>query len=131
MENVKIKLAVLWLVFFCCMITTPILELYIPGFVEDLIAGTIVGEKEVAAMIILTGILTVIPPLMAVLSITLKDKANRWTNIIVGIVWAFLSLVAIGEYLMMQNVAYSGLILIGIVELLVAALITWTAWKWK
>ena len=130
-EDVKIKLAVLWLIFFCSMIMTPILELYVPGFVEDIIAGTIIGEKEVTAMILLLAILTLIPLIMAILSITLKNKANRWTNIIMGIVWAFLSLIAIGEYLMIQNVVYSGLILVGVMEFVFAVFIVWTAYKWK
>ena len=130
-EDVKIKLAVLWLFFFCSMIIVPILELYIPGFIEDIIAGALGGEKEITGMILLIAILTLIPPLMAVLSVTLKDKVNRWTNIILGIVWAVLSLIAIGEYLMMQTAVYAGLILVGAMELTIAVFITWTAYKWK
>ena len=130
MENVKTKLAVLWLVFFCVMIQVPILELYLPGFIEDIIAGGLGGDKEITAMILLLAILTLIPPLMAALSITLKDSINRWANIILGIVWAALSLYAMSDYLMKQNATYAGLILLGIVEFVVAALIVWTAWKW-
>ena len=131
MEDVKIKLAVLWLVFFCSMVMVPILELYVPGYVEDIIAGAIGGETEVTVMILLLAILTLIPPLMAVLSVTLKDKVNRWVNIIMGIIWAILSLYAISENLMMQNAIYAGLILIGIVEFSITALIIWHAWKWE
>ena len=131
MEDVKIKLSVFWLVFFCSMIIVPVLELYVPGFVEDIIAGAFGGEKEVTGVILVMAILTLIPPLMAVLSVTLKDKASRWPNTIVGIVWAGLSLVAVGEYLMMQRAVYAGLVLVGIAEFMIALLITWTAWKWK
>ncbi len=34
----------LWLVFECGLIVTPILELYLPGFAEDLVAGLVGGS---------------------------------------------------------------------------------------
>jgi len=126
----KMKLAVLWLVFFCVMILTPTLELYLPGFIEDIIAGESEGEPITAGLILLLAIITLIPPVMAILSITLKDSINRWANIIVGIVFAGLVLVGTIEYLAKQDAYYAGLILIGIVEFVVAALIVWYAWKW-
>jgi O-antigen/teichoic acid export membrane protein len=130
MENVKTKMAVLWLVFFCAMVLIPTFELYLPGFIEDIIAGESGGEPITAEAILLLAIITLIPPVMAVLSITLKDSINRWANIIVGIVFAFLALVGLGEYLMKQDAYYAGLILVAIVEFVVAALIVWFAWKW-
>ena len=133
MENLalyKTKLAMLWLVFFCVMILTPTLELYLPGFIEDIIAGESEGEPITAGLILLLAIITLIPSVMAVLSITLKDSINRWANIIVGIVFAFLVLIGLSEYLMKQDAYYAGLILVGIVEFVVAALIVWYAWKW-
>ena len=130
MEDVKIKIAMLWLVFFCVMILTPTLELYLPGFIEDIIAGESGGEPITAEVILLLAIITLIPPIMAVLSITLKDSINRWANIIGGIVFAGLSLMTPIEYLPEQDAYYAGLILVGIVEFVVAALIVWYAWKW-
>jgi uncharacterized membrane protein len=130
MEDVKIKLAMLWLVFFCVMIVTPTLELYLPGFIEDIIAGESGGEPITAEVILLLAIITLVPPVMAVLSITLKDSINRWANIIVGIVFVGLSLMTPIEYLPEQDAYYAGLILVGIVEIVVAALIVWYAWKW-
>jgi len=130
LENVKTKIAVLWLVFFCTMVTVPILELYLPGYVEDIIAGEAEGEPITAEVILLLAIIMVIPPVMAVLSITLKDSINRWANIIVGIVFAGLVLVGLGEYLMKQDAYYAGLMLVAIVEFVVAALIVWYSWKW-
>jgi hypothetical protein len=114
-EDVRMKLAVFWLAFFCAMIVTPNLELYLPGFIEDIIAGESGGEPITAGLIMLLAIITLIPPVMAVLSISLKASINRWANIIVGIVMVGLSLLGV----------------IGIVEFVVAALIVWTAWKWK
>ena len=131
MENVKMKLALLWLVFFCGMVAMPILELYLPGFIEDIIAGEMEGSQITAGLILFLAIVTLIPPVMAVLSITLKDSINRWANIIVGIVFAGLALYGAIDYLPKQDAYYAVLTLVGIVEFVVAALIVWHAWKWK
>ena len=132
MENVKTKLAVLWLVFFCVMTVIPILELYLPGFIESIIAGESGWGAITAEVILLNAFLTLIPPVMAVLSLTLKDSINRWVNIIVGIVFAVFmhGILHPIDYLAKQDAYYAGFILVGIVEFVVAALIVWYAWKW-
>ena len=132
MENVKTKLAVLWLVFFCVMNVIPLLELYLPGFIEDIIAGESGYGAITAELILLMAIITLIPPVMAVLSLTLKDSINRWINIIVGIVFAVFmhGILHPIDYLAKQDAYYAGLILVGIVEFVVAALIVWYAYKW-
>jgi hypothetical protein len=72
-----------------------------------------------AAMILMT-----IPSLMVFLSLTLKAKANRWTNIIVGILHIVLALVnVIGEswaFYMFGTIA----------EIVFLSLVVWYAWKW-
>jgi len=133
MENLalyKMKLAVLWLVFFCVMITMPTLELYLPDYIADIITGETGGIQITTELILLLAIVMLIPPVMAFLSFTLKGSINRWANIIMGIVLAILSLTFPIEYLAKQDAIYAGPILIGIVEFAVAALIVWYAWKW-
>ena len=131
MENVKTKLAVFWLVFFCVMVVTPSLELYLPGFIEGLIAGEAMGMEITAGLILFLAVVMLITPVMAVLSITLKYSTNRWTNIIVGIVFIALSFVSPMTFLV-DPTAYSAyLILVAIIQIVVAALIVWTAWKWR
>jgi uncharacterized membrane protein HdeD (DUF308 family) len=63
---------------------------------------------------------------MVILSLTLKDKANRWANIIVGILWVGYDLMFLSSSL--ASPAYE--IVLGIVYLLFSALIVWHAWKW-
>jgi hypothetical protein len=66
---------------------------------------------------------------MAVLSLTLKDKANRWANIILGIFYAGFILF---ELIMnVRTVAYPYVILMDISAVVVAALIARYAWKWS
>jgi uncharacterized membrane protein AbrB (regulator of aidB expression) len=70
-----------------------------------------------------------VPLVMAVLSLTLKDKVNRWGNIILGIFYAGFILF---ELIMnITTVAYPYVILMDISAIVVAALIAWFAWKWS
>jgi len=101
------------------------LEVFIPGLVEEALAQ-ITPEG-----LLVIAILLLIVPVMAFLSLTLKDSINRWANIIVGIVFAGIGLVGAIDSLAKQSAYYAGLILTGIVEFVVAALIVWYAWKSK
>jgi hypothetical protein len=67
-----------------------------------------------------------IPSVMVFLSLTLKAKANRWTNIIVGILHAGLLLVTV----LLATAFDPHYILYDIIEAVLIALIVWHAWKW-
>jgi hypothetical protein len=70
-----------------------------------------------------------IPLVMAVLSLTLKDKVNRLANLILG---AFYVVFVLFELTMnITTVAYPYAILMDVSMIAVAALIAWNAWKWK
>jgi hypothetical protein len=69
-----------------------------------------------------------IPPLMAFLSLTLKDSINRWVNIIVSIV--FIVLLPFGLF-GLQTAYLPSVIIIAIVEIVALLLILWYAWKSK
>ena len=125
MEDWKIKVSVLWLVWECVALVTPIMEQFIPGYLEEAL-------KEVTPeLLLILAIVMLIAPIMALLSLTLKDSINRWANIIVGIVFAGLGLFGASEYLVEQSAYLAFVIPIGIMEVVVAALIVWFAWKSK
>jgi len=101
------------------MITVSTVGSYIPGYAE-----------ETPEMIMVIAITFLIPPIIAFLSLTLKDSINRWVNIIVGIV--FIVLIPIGTGFEVIPAAYLGsMIIIAIVEVVALALIVWYAWKSK
>ena len=64
---------------------------------------------------------------MAVLSLTLKDKANRWVNIIIGIFYA--SFILFELVMNIITVAYPYVILMDTSAIVAAALIAWYAYK--
>lgn len=124
LEDWKIKIAVLWLVFAVASIWIPLIEHYIPGFVEEAVA------QVTPESVLMLAIIAMIIPVMALLSLTLKDSINRWLNIIVGI--AFAVLMPIGVVGGGFPTAYvPSLTVVSIVEFVAAVLIVWIAWKSK
>lgn len=130
MEDVRIKLAFLWLFVAVAMSANTILYFVVPGVIDDIRVGKIVGMQAGAELILAMAIVYFwIPLVMAVLSLTLKEKANHWANIIIG---AFYAVFILFELTMnVTTVAYPYAILMDVSVFAVAALITWYAWKWK
>jgi hypothetical protein len=132
LEDWKIKISVLWIIFGILGVWMPFSELYLPGYVEEIISGFKEGILITPEMLLGLAIIAIIPLVMAFLSLTLKDKANRWANIIVGTVFAVAALVVDPiEYVTKQSAYSAYVILTGIVMAVFAALIVWYAWKSK
>jgi len=68
-----------------------------------------------------------VPLVMFVLSLTLKDKANHWANIILEIVYA--GFILFDLIMNITTVAYPYVILMDTSAIVVAALIAWYAWR--
>jgi high-affinity Fe2+/Pb2+ permease len=65
---------------------------------------------------------------MIVLSLTLRAKANRWVNLIVGVVYGVVLATTVVSGEISENTAYY--LLIAAAEAAVLALILWRAWRW-
>ena len=130
MEYLKIKLAVFWLFIAVTMSANTILYFVVPGVIDEIRAGEIVGMQAGAELILGMAVVYYwVPLVMAVLSLTLKDKANRLANIILG---AFYAVFILFELTMnVTTVAYPYAILMDGSVFAVAAMIVWFAWKWK
>jgi len=130
LEDLKTKLAVFWLFIAVTMSANTILYLIVPGVIDEVRAGEIVGMQAGVELILGMAIAYYwVPLVMAVISLTLKDKANRWANIIIG---AFYAVFILFELTMnVTTVAYPYAILMDVSVFAVAALIVWFAWKWK
>ena len=128
MEDWRIKIAALWLVFECGSIVTGILESWTPGWIEGIIAGEVAGVQLTSDVILVFVIIFVIPPFMAFLSLTLKDSVNRWVNIILGIVFAVLATIGTSDFL--AKLSPWAIVIWGS-QVVANALIVWYAWKSK
>jgi hypothetical protein len=89
------------------------------------------GMPITPELVLVFAILFLIPLVMALLSLTLKDSINRWVNIILGIVYAGVGLSGPIDYLAKQSAYSAHVMLVGIMAFIVAVLIVWYAWKSK
>jgi hypothetical protein len=84
--SVKLKLAALWASFMFLYIYVDYFHLYMPGALEDMLAGKVFTFEVTQAFLLIVLAAVTIPALMIFLSIALPAKVNRWTNIIVATV---------------------------------------------
>jgi len=126
-EDVKIKLAALWIFIAVGTLASPyVFAVWTPGVIEQMIAGEVYGEVLSEGIIVISILFLLIPMIMTLLPLYLKDKANRWVNIIVGIVFVFFGIAGVYD----SMISIPSLILMEFPKLVVAALIVWHAWKW-
>ena len=123
--NVKIKLSALWVTLILFYIYADILGFYTPGTIKKVVSGEIGGIQITEGFLFVMAIWMAIPSVMVFLSLTLKANANRWVNIIVGII----SIVVLGATFFVGEFS-ARYTFQAIVEGVLIALILWYAWKW-
>ena len=79
-------LSTLWIFVLLNIIFRDLHQLGKAGFLEELMTGMVNGIKITDELALIGGILAEIPILMVLLSRILDDKANKWVNIIAGII---------------------------------------------
>jgi len=124
--NRKIVISGLWVTSLFLFIYVDYFGLFIPGVMEKIIAGEVAhtGIQVSQIFLLATMTLMIIPSLMVALSLTLKANANRWTNIIVGILQIIVLIAGtIGE-------TWFYYIYATVFEVALIALIVWYAWTW-
>lgn len=122
--NIKIKLSALWASVMFIYLYVDVFGFFKPGVIEDAITGKVWTFQITQVWLLGVIILMTIPSLMVFLSLILPAKANRWTNIIVGILYIVVTLgMTIGE-------SYAFYIFGSIVETVLLLLIVVYAWKW-
>ena len=125
MEDVKIKISALWIFKSFASIVCAFMMFIEEGVLEGIMEGEFLG-MEIGPEILLAGTIeSWIPMVMIVLSLTLKKKANRWINVIAGIVFTVLSLISLVDALTAHG------ILMWVSAAVATVLIVWYAWKWQ
>jgi hypothetical protein len=122
--NVKLKLSALWVAMMLLYIYADILSLFRPGQVQEMIDGRMGPFPATQGALLTAAILMIIPAGMVFLSVGLKPVVNRWTNIILGILYTLVNI----SNLIGETWAYY--LLFGIVEIAITLLIIWHAWNW-
>jgi hypothetical protein len=125
--NVKAKLALLWVALMFFYIYNDLFSLWQPGHVAELVEGQLEGVQFTQTLLFGAAVLMAFPSFMVLLSLTLKARANRLVNIIVGILHV---LVLLGTQFVGEGETWFYWRLYELLEALFLALIIWTAWKW-
>ncbi|MEV6516058.1 DUF6326 family protein [Micromonospora chalcea] len=124
---VQAKLAAAWASFMFLYIYVDYLALYKPGFINDILAGTVHEFDTGPTFVALALTLMAVPILMILLSTTLPARVNRATNLVVATLYIPVTAYnADGEswtYLYFYGFS------IGL-ELLLLAFILRAAWTW-
>lgn len=124
----KVRLSVLWLSALISDFVNIFLYIINPAILKSIIeTGTVEGEQLTPEFAALGAIMFLIMLVMAFLSLTLKDKANRWSNIVVGAVYLVLWVGDSIGSLAHPKASYYVLSISGIIFFM---LIIWYAYKW-
>jgi hypothetical protein len=122
--SLKLKLVALWTSLMFLVIYLDYFHLYMPGKIEEILAGKMF-VFDITQVSLLAGLATItIPALMISLSATLPDKANRWTNIIVAVI--YLPFVLFN----LAGAHWAHMLFGAAVQVILLLLITGYAWKW-
>jgi len=121
--HVKFKLFALWSSVMFFYIYGDYFELYQPGKLQEMIGGRMALGAITQGVLLGMSALLAIPSLMVFLSLVLPPQVNRWMNIILGIVYTLVMILAIKG-------AWHFYIFFGPIEITLTALIVWYAWSW-
>lgn len=123
--NIKIKLAFLWSSVTFLYIYGDYFELYVPKKIAGIIDGTSMLDSPIK--LFLASLLLAIPAFMICLSILLKPLSNKWLNIVFGIYFTAIMLLIAVTSISEWRAFY---VFYAILESILTALITWTAFNW-
>ena len=125
MEGLKVKLSALWAARMLSGLQGDSTRLHDPEALKELIAGTS-AVRVTNELLLIMSFVFAIPILMSFLSLTLKDKANRWANRGAGTFFVLFDLV----FLVLLVWPFSYETVWAVMYLVFTALVAWYAWKW-
>ncbi|MGD8623556.1 MAG: DUF6326 family protein [Anaerolineae bacterium] len=120
-EEVRIKLAALWVTLMLTYLLGDVLRI----FSGDFVAGEVSGMEISQGLMLGMAVLMVIPIVMVFLSLTVKYPTMRWISIVAALFFFLFNLVGLPTY---PSVYDQFLIVVG---LLFNLLTVWYAWKWR
>ena len=122
--DLKLRMIVLWIWAAIAISAHSCLAFLQSGMIEKVMSGEMVVGP---GMMVLMAFFWLIPLIMVFLSTTLKDRANKWTNRILSIIIAILSLFHFYEHIMEPIIEQ---ILIVGSTVVVSAFLIFYSWKW-
>jgi|SRR5919108_585988 hypothetical protein len=122
--GVRLKISALWTALLFLYAYGDIFGFFRSGVVREVLAGEISGIKITQVFLFAVSVYIAIASVMVFLSLVLRPRINRWTNIVLPILYIVSIVVsALGEtwaYYFFMSAAESAVLL----------LIVWYAWRW-
>lgn len=123
LEDWKIEIAILWIIGDLAAVVGLMLS-SIDALSQA--SAEVGGIPVTPELLLVFAVMFLIPLVMAFLSLMLKDQANRWTNMIMGIVYF-----AFGIMQLSMHLSAPYYLLTGIAGVAASALLVWYAWTSK
>ncbi len=99
----RTRVSVLWVAVAVALAGSMWLFLFMPGALEELLAGEIEGETLDEAMGVFMATMVIIPIAMAAVTLLVGDRVNRSVNLVVG-----LALGGFGVYVVVREASADG-----------------------
>jgi hypothetical protein len=122
--DVRLKMSALWIAMLFLFAYGDIFGFFKPGQIQQVISGEISGIKITQVFLFGASIYIAIASLMVFLSLVLRPRVNRWTNIVLPILF----IVSIAASVIGESWAY--FIFLSVAEIGLLLLIVWYAWTW-
>lgn len=119
--DIREKFSFLWIVVMFSMVFADICSFMLPGFLNDIMTGN-TPIKITQEIMLVFAVLLEIPIAMIFLSRVLKYRANRWANIMAGVITIV--------FVIGGGSAYLHYYFFAAVEVLCMLVIIWDAWQW-
>jgi hypothetical protein len=121
----KVILSTLWVFVMFNYLYCDVMSLMDPKLLKQYISGNPGGVQVTEGFLFWAAILMEIPIAMVLLSRVLKNRLNRWTNIIAGIIMTVVQLLA----LIFGTSPTFYYLFFSIIEIGCTSFIVWYAWK--
>lgn len=119
----KAKLSSLWILFLLNIVFRDIHEFVEPGFIQEIMTGSLNGNPIQEHMLLLGGVMIEVPISMILLSRLLPYGSNRWANIIIAVL--YIPLVIVSGTTDLDDTFHL------IVEIAALSFIVSSAWQWR
>ena len=122
--GVRLKISALWIAMLLLFAYGDVFGFFRAGLIEDVIAGEVSGIKITQVFLFAISVYIAIASVMVFLTLVLKPRVDRWTNIVLPILY----IVSIAASVIGEDWAY--FYFLSIVESALLLLIIWYAWTW-
>lgn len=92
----RTRVAVLWVAVAVALSAGMLLYVFVPGAVEEMLAGEIEGETLNDAVGFRLAVFVIIPLVMAAVTLLIRDRVNHYVNLIAALAYGLFGVYAVG-----------------------------------